>query len=193
MSILINNFEILNNGTQLAIDVETDLTYNISSILVWSMDSFKDYTLAIDLTPILEQVNNKEVLIINAADYNVEIFEDIVFMEVESTFVDIDECAECQSPALGITYNLSRYYNCLMEYLLKFNSDECLTCNDSPSTKMVTTINMLIDTVLKSLEVGYYVQAITMIAKLKKLCGLNNCKNCPTIECASCNSFIQTV
>lgn len=190
--ILINNFEIINNGSELAIDVETDLGYNISSILLWTMPNFKDYSLAINLNDYLLGVNNKEVLIINANDVGASKFEDVCFIEVESTFVDIEGCQDCQSPALGITYNLSTYYTCLLNYLTDLQITQCINCNKEESNQMVITINMLIDTVMKSLEVGYYSQAIDMINKLKKLCSLKTCDNCPTIECSSCNNFIQT-
>lgn len=189
--ILINNFEILSNGSQIAIDVETDLGYNIESILLWTMPNFKDYSLAINLEPFLLKVNNKEVLIIDAEDVNVYKFEDICFIEVESTFVDPQGCQDCQSPATGITYNLSSYYNCLMNYLIDLSINQCVNCNKQESNQTIITINMLIDTVMKSLEIGYYSQAIEMINKLKKLCALKTCTDCPTIECASCNNFIQ--
>jgi len=191
MAIIINNFEIINNGSQLAIDVETDIGYTISSILLWTMVNFKDYSLAIDLNNYLLNVNNKEVLIINANEVGISKFEDVCFMEVESTFVDVEGCQDCQSPALGITYNLSTYYTCLLNYLTDLQITQCINCNKEESHQMVITINMLIDTVMKSLEVGYYSQAIDMINKLKKLCALKTCDNCPVIECASCNNFIQ--
>lgn len=190
--ILINNFEIINNGSELAIDVETDLGHTIRSMLLWTMPNFKDYSLAINLNDYLLNVNNKEILIISANSVGLTKFEDVCFVEVESTFVDVDGCQGCQSPALGITYNLSTYYTCLLNYLTDLQITQCINCNKEESNQMVITINMLIDTVMKSLEVGYYSQAIDMIAKLKKLCLLKSCDNCPTIECSSCNNFIQT-
>lgn len=189
--ILINDFKIINNGTQLAIDVETNVGSTISSLLLWKMDDFKDYSLAINLSDQLEQINEKEILVIDANTLGILKFEDILFIEIESTFVDVDECAECQSPALGVTYNLSTYYSCLMAYLTELSRNECLTCNDTTANTMTITVNMLIDMVEKSLEIGYYVQAIDMIKKLKKLCSFKTCNSCPTIECSSCNKFIQ--
>lgn len=191
MSILINNFEIISGGTQIAIDVETTIGYNISSILLWTMPNFKDYSLAINLTSSLLQVNNKEVLIINANDVGVYKFEDICFMEIESTYVDPVGCQDCQSPATGITYNLSTYYNCLLSYLMDLSINQCVNCEKNESNQLVITINMLIDSIMKSLEIGYYSQAIDMVNKLKKLCALKSCTDCPTIECTSCNNFIQ--
>jgi hypothetical protein len=189
--VLINNFEIINNGTQIAIDVETNLNYNIATIKLWTMTGFKDPSQAIDLTSRLLKVNNKEVLIIDANSVGVYKFEDICFMEVTSTYVDPSGCQDCQSPATGITYNLSPYYTCLLNYLMDLSINKCVNCNNTESNQTVITINMLIDTTVKALEVGFYSQAIAMITKLKKLCSLKTCTNCPTIECPSCNNFIQ--
>lgn len=189
--IAINNLEIITNSSQLSIDVETNEGFFISSILLWKMDDFKNYSLAIDLSSYIEGVNNKEILIINAEDIGLNKFEDIVFVEFESTYITEETCSTCQNPALGITYNLSKYYQCLMNYLIDLQINQCVNCNNTESKDMIVTINLLIDMVYKSLEIGYYDQAIDMINKLKKLCSLKDCNDCPTIECANCNNFIQ--
>ena len=190
--ILLNNFEIINNGSQLAIDVQTNLGHTISSISLWTMPNFKDYSLAISLNSYLLRVNNKEVLIINANNVGISKFEDICFIEITSTFVEPAGSQNCDNPCIGITYNLSKYYTCLLNYLTSLQVTQCIDCNKNESKQMVITINMLIDAIMKSLEIGYYSQAIDMVNKLKKLCALKTCDNCPTIECSSCNNFIQT-
>jgi hypothetical protein len=50
---------------------------------------------------------------------------------------------------------------------------------------------MLLDSIPKALEVGYYTQAVDMVTKLKKLCGIRKCDGCPDIFCATCKNFIQ--
>ena len=193
MSVIINNFEIINSGSQIAIDVETSVGFNITSILIWQMNDFKDYSLAKNLTPYLEQINNKEVLVIDATTLNLSKFEDILFIEVESDDPGEDDCTNCQLPALGITYNLLPYYQCLLNYFFEGGTSkgECKSCNDVNTSPEVITINLLIETVENALEVGYYLQAIDMIKKLKKLCSIKNCTNCGTVECASCSKFKQ--
>ncbi len=81
----INNLELITNSSQLSIDVETNAGYFISSILLWKMDDFKDYSLAKNLNYKLEQVNNKEIFIVSAQEAGVSIFEDIYFIEIEGT------------------------------------------------------------------------------------------------------------
>lgn len=191
MAIVIDNLEIITNGTQLAIEVHTNLTYKITSILAWTMPNYKDYSLAIDLTPYLLKVNEKETLIINASDVGLTIFEDIIYIEVESDYIDVPGCQDCQSPATGITYNLTPYYYCLLSFLLELEITNCVDCDKNKSNQMVITINMLIDSVIKALQIGYYTQAYQMVTKLKKLCSLTPCTDCIPINCSTCSGYLQ--
>ena len=191
MSILINNFEIINNGSDLAIDVETGLGYTITSILLWDMFSFKDYTLSTNLGYKLEQINNKEVFIVNAIELGLLKFEDVYFIEIETSQPSPD-CPTCLIPALGITYNILPYYQCMLNSLLASEINDCITCNDLASKNLLVTINLLIDSIEKSIDLGFYSQAIDNLKKLKTLCGLEKCTNCLSIECSSCSKFKQT-
>jgi len=193
MAIKINNFEIVNNGEQIAIDVETGLTYEITSILLWQMDDFKDYSKAKNLTYKLQNINNKEVILVTAAELNISSFNDIYFIEIESDEPTDEECSSCQTPALGITYNLLPYYQCILNYFFEGNdkNNECKSCNSVNAKPEVITISLLIQMVENALEVGYYLQAVDMVNKLKKLCSIKNCTNCKPVECSSCSKFKQ--
>lgn len=190
-SVTIKNFEILNDGQQLAIDVETVEGSIITSIQLWNIDTFKDSSLSIDLNYKLEQINNKEVFIVNANELNLYSFTDIWFIEIESNYVGTEGCTNCQDPALGITYNLQPYYKCMLNYLLE--SEKSINFNSTTvySNNLTITVNLLIDSIEKSLDIGYYLQAIEMLNNLKKLCNISKCKNCETIICSSCSKFIQ--
>jgi len=189
--IIINNLQIIDNGSSLAIDIETNEGYFISSIILWTMDNFKNPSLSIDLSSYIEGINNQESLIIPVNDIGLTNSEDLLFVEFTSTYDAIETCSTCQNPALGITYNLSRYYQCLMNYISDLNISSCANCDNKDSKNIVITINLYIDMIYKSLDIGYYDQAIDIIKKLKKLCSLRQCDNCPNIECSNCNNFIQ--
>jgi len=190
MSILINNFSIIENGSKLAIDIETTISYNITSILLWDMNSFKDYSLATNLSYKIEAINNKEVFIVTATELGILKFEDIYFLEIESD-APSPTCSNCLLPALGITYNLLPYYACMLDYLLKSEITDCSTCNNLTTKNLIVTISLLIDSVKKSIELGFYLQAIANVNKLKKLCELNQCKSCNQVQCNSCGQFNQ--
>lgn len=190
-AVVIKNFEILNDGQQLAIDVETVEGSIITSIQLWNIDTFKDEFLSIDLNYKLEQINNKEVFIIDAKEVSVYSFTDIWFIEIQSNYVGTEGCTNCQDPALGITYNLQPYYKCMLNYLLE--SEKSIDCNSTSvyTNNLTITVNLLIDSIEKSLAIGYYLQAIEMLNNLKKLCNISKCKNCETVICTSCSKFIQ--
>ena len=190
-AVIINNFEILNDGQQLAIDVETVKGSIITSIQLWNIDTFKDESLTINLNYKLEQINNKEVFIIDAKEVNVYSFTDIWFVEIQSNYVGTEGCTTCQDPALGITYNLQPYYKCMLNYLL--DMEKSIDCNSTSvyTNNLTITVNLLIDSIEKSLAIGYYLQAIEMLNNLKKLCNISKCKNCETVTCTSCSKFIQ--
>jgi hypothetical protein len=190
MSILINNLKITDNGLNLNINVTTNIGHIISSIFFWKMNDFKKTEVAIDLSEYLEQSSNVEDLVITAESIGLEKFEDICFIEITSSFEDLDDCGNLLSPSIGITYDLSQYYGCLLASLLEIPLD-CTSCNTDKINQKVITINMLIDTIVKSIDIAYYTEAISMVKKLKQLCGLNNCNTCKSIECISCNNFIQ--
>jgi len=189
--VIINNFEILNDGQQLAIDVETVEGSIITSIQLWNIDTFKDESLSIDLNYKLEQINNKEVFIIDAKEVSVYSFTDIWFIEIQSNYEGTEGCTSCQDPALGITYNLQPYYKCMLNYLL--DMEKSIECNSTSvhTNNLTITVNLLIDSIEKSLAIGYYLQAIEMLNNLKKLCNISKCKNCETVTCSSCSKFIQ--
>jgi len=190
-AVIVNNFEILNDGQQLAIDAETVAGSIITSIKLWNIDTFKDDSLSINLNYKLQQINNKEVFIIDAKEVSVYSFTDIWFVEIQSNYIGIDGCVNCQDPALAITYNLQPYYKCMLNYLLE--SEKSIDYNSTTvySNNLTITVNLLIDSIEKSLSIGYYLQAIEMLNNLKKLCNISKCKNCETVTCSSCSKFIQ--
>jgi len=190
-AVVIKNFEILNNGQQLAIDVETIEGSLITSIQLWNIDTFKNNALSIDLNYKLEQTSNIEDFIVAASEINISSFTDIWFIEIETNYEGTEGCTNCQDPALGITYNLQSYYKCMLNYLLE--TERNLDCNSTNTyvNNLTITVNLLIDAIEKSLEIGFYSQAIEMLTNLKKLCSISKCKNCETVTCSSCSKFIQ--
>lgn len=188
--ITINNFEIQNNGQNIIIDVETNVGYTITSVLLWKMNDFKDYTKAINLDYKLEQLDNTESITVTAEELELTAFEDVYFVEIQSDY-DVVECNEELIPALGITYNLTPYYQCLLNKFLSIKIDECKNCNESMVNNIVITLTLMLDMVEKGIEEGYYMQVIDLINKLKKLCSLDNCSNCYNTECSTCSKYKQ--
>lgn len=189
--ILINNFAIINNGTQITIDVETNVGSHITSISFWTMNDFKDSSKSKNLSTHIVGTSNRESFTVNASELSLYKFEDICFIEVGSNYVNSAECVDANTKVTGVTYNLSQYYACLFNYLSEISTNACVDCGNDNSKDTVITINMLIDTIVKSVEIGYYSQGIDLLKKLKKICSIKTCLNCPTIDCPSCSGFTQ--
>lgn len=189
--ITINNFSIIDNGESIAIDVQTDVGFLITSIRLWDMESFKDYPLSIDVSYKIENINNREVFTVTALEAEIAAFKDIWFMEVESNSPD-DNCSTCATPALAITYNLYDYYICSLNEFLKVKTQDCTNCKINLNKNLITTVNLLLDAIILNIDLGFYSDAIDNVNALKKLCALNNsCISCGTVTCVTCGSFKQ--
>ena len=189
--IVINNLEIQDNGQTLAVDVQTETGSTITSALLWNITTFKDYSRAINLDYKLEQLTNQEIFEVTAEELEISSFDDIWFIEFQSDYVPEDNCGEFLDPALGITYNLSPYYKCLLNRFFEHQKNPCVNCNEPFIDELVLSIGLTLDIVERSIEEGYYLQAIELIKKLKKFCSITKCNNCETVECSSCSKFKQ--
>ena len=189
--IVINNLEIQDNGQTLAVNVQTETGSTITSALLWNMTTFKDYSRAINLDYKLEQLTNQEVFEVTVEELQISSFDDIWFIEFQSDYIPEDNCGEFLDPALGITYNLSPYYKCLLNRFFEHQKNPCVNCNEPFIDKLVLSIGLTLDIVERSIEEGYYLQAIELIKKLKKFCSITKCNNCETVECSSCSKFKQ--
>ena len=189
--IVINNLEIQDNGQTLAVDVQTEIGSTITSAMLWNMTTFKDYSRAINLDYKLEQLTNQEVFEVTAEELQISSFDDIWFIEFQSDYIPEDNCSEFLDPALGITYNLSPYYKCLLNRFFEHQKNPCVNCNEPFIDELVLSIGLTLDIVERSIEEGYYLQAIELIKKLKKFCSITKCNNCETVECSSCSKFKQ--
>ena len=189
--IVINNLEIQDNGQTLAVDVQTETGSTIIFLFFWNMTTFKDYSRAINLDYKLEQLTNQEVFEVTAEELQISSFDDIWFIEFQSDYIPEDNCGEFLDPALGITYNLSPYYKCLLNRFFEHQKNPCVNCNEPFIDELVLSIGLTLDIVERSIEEGYYLQAIELIKKLKKFCSITKCNNCETVECSSCSKFKQ--
>lgn len=191
--ITLNNFEIINDGTAIAIDVETIVGETILSINLWDKDGFDDYNKAYSISHLLSGVAH-EVLIVTAVELGITKFSDIWFCAVKSSEENPDPCETCSNPALGITYNLRPYYACLVEALTSQEIYDCYSCDIPTINNKPITISLTIDAIKKAIELGYYFQAIEFLTKLKKYCNVLGCKACDDIAnigCKTCSEFKQ--
>lgn len=194
--IIVNNVSIGNNGLSLNINIETGSGYIITSAKLWTEDTFKDSNNFKDLNIHLEQINNKEILIIESSQLGMANYNGIMFLEFKSNEPDSEECSTCSEPIIVVVTDMHQYYRCMTEEILK--SDLCNSnlfssevCDSNPVNKAIT-ISLVMDAVTQCLELGQFVEAIDLMKKLKKIC--DKCNSCKKINkektCNSCNTYV---
>lgn len=177
--ITINNFTINNTETAINVSVTTDIGETISSALVWTDETFKDYSQAIDVSDLLSQTSNMESFSIPATTLGEVKLTGIYFIEFETTAEEDDSCAGCNNP-VAIAASLNCYQDCLLNKVLKHNICDPCSC-DNIECDIINT-GMILDGLIRALQFGYYGEAIDLLASLKKLC--NSCND----GCEECNS-----
>lgn len=190
----INNANISMNGKELYIDMETVVEENrIISLFLWTHNTFKNYSEALDITEYLNQTTNKENITIKAIDLGLESFEGLIFIEAEDNDEEMsEECSTCSNVQLMILTNFNKFYKCIADELNKINLNNCVSltdgscCNPSIIDKVIL-MNLTIEGVKMNLSVGRYNVAVELMKKLNKLC--RNCMSITTntAHCTTCN------
>lgn len=192
--IQVNECRVSNDNKKIYIDVTTDVGYNFTSIKLWTDQTFKILTKAKDIP--FSGDDNKEVLIVTSESLGLQKFDGIYFIEFESNAPGL-ECDTCPNPVTAVITNLVSYYRCGMEMLLRasksclniFSAEVC----DSGDANGAMSVHLLIDAVNECIKLNRFVDAISLLSKLKTIC--SSCKTCTPItdddtnfvECSSCN------
>lgn len=181
--ILINNFSVSNDATKLYIDVETDTGFNITSAVLWTDETFKDYSQSVDVSSYLTGTTNREVITLPASVLGEETLSGIYFVEFESdSTIDDSDCTNCDNP-LGVAMSLLCYKQCLLNKILEYSVCDPCAC-DKTECNIVNTF-MFMEAMTISLQYGYYNDAIDNLNKLRRLCnmtvsstGCSDCTDC---------------
>lgn len=190
----INNVLISHNALELIVDVQTDPNYNITSMLLWNQNMYKNFDDKLDISYKLNQTSNREAFSLTREEADIINFEGIWFLEINSDSPPEEECSTCSPTQLVIVTNFNHIYRCLASEANKigscvdnlFGPDSC--CNPSEVNKIMS-VHLLLESVKANLNIGEYVLAIEMYKKAMILC-----KNCnpntlisPTSHCLTCN------
>jgi len=186
--IYVNIFNITPDQKTIQVSVETKVGFNITSLKFWNQDTYKDETLAVDLEYKLQQINNKEVFLIEAEELGgIDIFSGIYFLEIESD-TPAEECATCTNPTIAVTANFTNIQNCILNDVLNLSvcDGDIFTDTNCNGNKGVSIINksLLLDALCAALTAGYYEEAIDIYGSLLKMCKIDT--NCP--ECNTCDT-----
>ena len=172
--IQINNLSISNDKTKIYVDVETNEGETITAATLWNHNTFKNYSLGVDISFKLEQVNNLELFTLNASEINTQYFNGIYFVEFTTSYED-EECSQCQNTIIGIAANFNDINEYILNLILELNI--CINCNKNLDE--IINLNLSLEGICTALRLGYYEEAIYLYKKLLKLLGSNlTCTNC---------------
>lgn len=195
MNIKINDFTIQEGNQSIYIDVEANEDCLVTDIFLWRGEDYKNWNKAISLHPFLENVNNTEKIIVTAEDLEIiGGFNGIWIIEAYTDCEPEDPCEANCKVAVGVTYDITKYYNCLIQYLL--DSDiisDCQTCPKSKNENILETILLIFNSIKPLMDTCLYQEASVLINKLEKLCNFKKCHNCEQVVsgCTSCKGFTQ--
>lgn len=182
--ITINIFQVSPDRSLINISVETSTGNKINSIKLWTDETFKNTSSAINLNGKIQGINNKEVFSISASDLGISSFNGIYFIEVTSTndTTDVDTCNECDNlTLLGVTANLGYFDECLLDNILEVHYDTSDVDNNNQLND-IYNISKLIDAIKIAIRFGYYHNAIDVLSTLKIICReRNGCSQCGTL------------
>lgn len=172
----INIFKVNHNRTQLDIKLTTSTGNTIQSVKLWTQDTFKDYSQALDFTSKLSQTGNIETFTISANEINETILTGIYFIEVTDDSSP-SECSTCNNTEMGVATDFARFQYCILAILCKLE-EQCIGCNNELHKAL--TMKLYIEGMRNSLMLGNFTTAITFWKNLNR-----SCKS----KCVECNNL----
>jgi len=168
----IDIFKIANNAKELQVTATAPQGSNFTQVLLWTEDTYKDYTQALDFTSKLDGTSTTETFTIEASELSESTLDGIYFIEMVDNSTPSSSCAGCSNTVLGVATDFSRFNNCIVEYLCKVD----IECNNEYLHKAVT-MKMYIDGLRNSLQLGNFTTAIQFWKNLNRSCE-DVCKTC---------------
>lgn len=177
--ISINTIKIDEFAAKIDVNISTTTGNNITKVLLWTSDTFKDYTKAIDFSSKLDGSDNTETFSIHASELELTKITGLYFLEFESNEVIVPGDNN-SNVALGVTANFIQYHECVLNKLLKIEVDGCkpvinTECDECEGN--VPFISSLLQALKEAVKFGFYEEAIKIIKNLDDLCDI--CHTCP--------------
>jgi hypothetical protein len=156
----ISSIAISTDRTQIDL-VITDAA-SLTSLSLWTDITYKDYSLAVDLSSKLTGATTENITI-TLADLSITYFDGIYFVEAESVEVSIAAVAD-----------LTRYKECILTKVL-----EIAQCNDCLKVFNNSLLNSqaLLLSLQTAVTEGFIDEIMLIVETLNKFCS-DNCKSC---------------
>tara|TARA_R110000851_G_scaffold57420_2_gene133754 strand:+ start:960 stop:1556 length:597 start_codon:yes stop_codon:yes gene_type:complete len=173
----ISIFKINQSGTELELTVQPASGETFSELLLWTQDTYKDYSKAIVLTSKLDTLSTtSQSIVISNSDIGEAFLSGIYFIEISDTSTPAGTCNTCSNTELGVATDLSRFSYCLATYLCEVDLS-CANCD--PNLSVAVTMKMYIDNLRDSLQLANFTTAISFWSNLNRFCK-GSCVECGT-------------
>lgn len=173
----ISIFKVSQDGKELQLTMQPTSGETFSSLLLWTQDTYKDYSQAIDLTSLISTTSTvSQSIVIADSDIGESFLAGIYFVEITDTSDPAGLCDSCSNVELGVATDLARFSYCLAQYLCDIDLS-CANC--SPNLSTALTMKMYIDSLRDSLQLGNFITAIDFWVNLDRFCD-GECVECGT-------------
>tara|TARA_R110000796_G_scaffold202062_1_gene318323 strand:+ start:6939 stop:7535 length:597 start_codon:yes stop_codon:yes gene_type:complete len=171
----ISLFKVDPDGKNMSLTVQPASGSNLTELLMWTQDTYKNYNNAIDLTNLLNlTVTGSQTISISTSDISEDYLSGIYFIELTDNSTPSSDCSTCSNTELGVATDFSRFSYCLAEYLVDINYN-CANCDNNLSTAL--TMKMYIDGLRDSLQLGNFTTAISFFENMDRFCS-GSCVEC---------------
>ena len=166
--ISITQFSISNDLAEMQLDIQVSAGKRVINLKAWDQGTFKDPVTAIDLSGKLSGASEIESITLIPSDFNAGSFDGLYLIEIES-----DDLADKKAMVAAI--NLKQYYGIIAALLYSVNTS-CLNCNYNMQNAIL--LDMYIEAIKTSLQVGRFRDAITFINKITIITTSSECIAC---------------
>lgn len=172
-------FKVNQAADALNVKISTSVGNVFTEVRLWTQDTFKDYTQAIDLSDKLLGTSNVEIFNILPSDIGESApLTGIYFLEVVDDTTP-GECNGCNDTELGVATDFARFAFCLVELLCSIEDGKCYNCNEELNRAL--TMKLYIDSMRNALQLGNFTLAIKFWKNLNRVCK-SECTECCSIS-----------
>lgn len=163
------NVSVFSQLNKISISANAGVGNTIINATIWSDETYKSSSLLGNLNSYLEGTSNLEEFEVLLDDFEISKDTNLIFIEVESS----DD-----TTLIKHVYSVENFRKCSLDKLLiNLSNDECIDI----VKKEVLNIDVLISSLIYSLDYGYYDKSIIIFDMLVELCE-PACETCPQFK-----------
>lgn len=170
MAINVTTFMVSNDLSEISFIVDVNSGQTITSLKLWTEDTYKDPSKSVDLTSLLAGVSESEDITITADNAGVSTLDGIYFCQIETSD---------NEAVVVATANFTQYYKIQAKLIANIDLS-CLECNTNFQNALL--FDLYLEATKNSLILGRFQDAIDHLEKLIITVDTSNCDECSNID-----------